>query len=153
MSHWRKPRSRISSILRAIGTTTILIALTLAVFRWKELKIAFTLYRAESLIRAAEAKARTTTGRLSGEPYASLDLAKTTPEDLGRAQILLLNLPTTPRTEYLQSLIDVGTRNWSQAAEKLSRLAGAKDADANVTNDLGVVFLQIASSDPLYLFK
>jgi CHAT domain-containing protein len=129
-----------------------LAVFVLAHYRWSDVRTAYSVYRAESLIRAAQLPGRRTLGRTNGAPYAAFRPDITTPDDLGRAEILLLRLPSTRRVRYLQSLIELNTRNLQRAASSLTDLS-AEQTDASVSNALGVAFLELADSDPLNLFR
>src|SRR5262249_13324391 len=107
MADWRKPGPKLTSALWAIGAGAILIALLLLVAKRGEIKADYALYRAENLIRFSQRSNRTTIGRLTRAPFAQLRSDITIPEDLGMAQIMLLNLPSSPKGTYLQALIDI----------------------------------------------
>src|SRR5215471_4475553 len=108
MADWRKPGPKITLALWAIGACIILIALLLLAGQPGKIKAAYTVYRAENLIRSSQRSRRTTIGRLTEAPFAQLNPDVAVPEDLGMAQILLLKLPSSPKVTYLQSLIDIG---------------------------------------------
>src|ERR1051326_8600459 len=129
MKHWRKPRIEFATLLKAAGTMAGLAVLTFLAFKPDVFGDSYATYRAERLIRSAEAQSRTTEGRLANAPYSRLTPNAALPDDLGRAQLVLLRLGNSPRTEYLQSLIDIGTKNWSRAATTLSGLVSRPDAD------------------------
>src|SRR5689334_13619382 len=118
----------LSSIARAAGAVIVLTALFVILLRYRNISEEYSLYRVERLIRASQSQGRNTLGRLSSAPYAPLNPERRAGDDLGQAQVLLLALPDSERNEYLQSLINIGTKNWNSAIEKLSKLAAEPDA-------------------------
>ncbi len=153
MNNWGQLSSRRADISKAAGIAVILAAFGLLLVRPSLLTEAYLSYRTDQLIRSAQSQSRSTHGRLFNAPYAPISATALVPDDLGRAQLYALRLPNSPVRDYLQSRIDIGNRNWKRAVQTLTKLASAQDADPRMLNDLGVVLLQLADDDPLYVFK
>src|SRR4051794_35867361 len=103
-------------LTKAAGAIMVLAAFCFCVIRSASFLDMYTAYRAETFIRIAQAKSRTTQGRLSGAPYAEINTMGPVPDELGRAQLLVFNLSASARKDYLQSLIDAGSRQWQRSA-------------------------------------
>jgi CHAT domain-containing protein len=136
----------------AVGISVVLTAIVFFCLRLSYFQNAYALYRAERFIRSSQSSVRTTLGRTSGAPYAKFSSEGSPANDLGRAELLILNLPHSERRDYLQSLVDLGTREWQLAAGRLQELAN-QNTTPQIANDLGVAFLQLSQRDAIYIFK
>jgi len=148
-----KFRRSVASFPQAAGLFVVLAAFIFVWYRLDSLRTEYVSYRVGRLIRSSETYRRTTKGRLFATPYAPYNKDTQADDDLGRAQLLLLNAEPSFRRDYLQALIHIGTRNWESAKAALTKLASVRPNDARLINDLGVVFLQVSDVDPMYLFK
>ena len=60
---------------------------------------------------------------------------------LAEAQLAVLSMPDSPRKQRLQSFIDVADWKLREAADTLHKLSEADPQDAELLNDLGVIYL------------
>src|SRR5690349_375023 len=106
----RKPNV-LSLLFGVAGILIILAALGFSAVKWRDLQDWYAQYRVENYIRHSQAASRNTAGRLSGAPYATYEPNVRFSDELGRAQLLSLRLPNSPRSHYLHSLIDIASAN------------------------------------------
>ena len=104
------------------------------------------------LIKSAYNARRPGGGRLAETPYVPLNAADRKPQlDLGRAQLYLLRHPDIQDRQRLQGMIYIATGE-SRAYIDSARTPDP-EPDASALNDLGVIFLALADSDPTYLLQ
>ncbi len=106
--------------------------------------------RAELLIRNSLAKIERR-GRLFGISTEKPD-GETRP-DLATAQRFLVGLPQSSQRQILQAYIHVCTQRWVRAAHMLEAQALLHPDNPVLANDLGVIYLELASDDVLYLIR
>ncbi len=97
---------------------------------------------------------RPTRGRLFGTPYASYASQPTPSTALNRSQLLLLTLPPdSPSFQRFDAHIDIATHRWRDAAGVLETLVKRSPNDPALTNDLGVVYLELGNEDASFLLQ
>src|SRR5262245_55545388 len=72
---------------------------------------------------------------------------------LREAQISVLSVGDPAVQQRIQSLIHLGTGNWTKAAEILTNLTSTEPNNAEFLNDLGVVYLSLGSQNAIFYFK
>ena len=98
---------------------------------------------------------RPTVGRLFEIPYASHASEEfTTSTALSRAQLLLLTLPKeSSQFNELEAYVNIASHRWKNAADTLENLVSLARREPGLTNDLGVVYLELGLQDPSYLIR
>jgi CHAT domain-containing protein len=86
------------------------------------------------------ASLRVGSARFSRAPAAHVDQARYR-EALAEAQLAVLSMPDSQRKQRLQSFIDVADGKLREAANTLHKLSEANPRDAELLNDLGVIYI------------
>lgn len=106
----------------------------------------------KQLIQESFSEARPSGGRLFSSSHAPITTDQAN-SAIGRAQLLLLQLPESPSTRRLQADIHIGSAGWSKAAEVLEALLEDRPYEWALNNDLGVVYLEMGREEAAYTFK
>src|SRR5262245_59968556 len=96
--------------------------------------------------------AKPETGRLFMSRAAGIPEAVYT-STLGDAQVAVLSMKDSFLRQRVQSLIDLGRRNWQKAATSLESLSEPTPEDSAILNDLAVAYLNLGDQDAIYYFK
>jgi CHAT domain-containing protein len=105
------------------------------------------------LIDAAYSGQRPGGGRLSGTPYAPLLHQASAAQELGKAQLLLLQQPRLKNHQTLQGLLYLAAGNWQKFVESTNQADPKTSGNAGALNNLGASFLALAGNDPAFLLK
>ena len=100
----------------------------------------------KQLIQESFSEARPSGGRLFSSSHAPITTDQAN-SAIGRAQLLLLQLPESPSTRRLQADIHIGSAGWSKAAEVLEALLEDRPYEWALNNDLGVVYLEMGREE------
>src|SRR5437868_9757962 len=109
----RKPESKRSKKIKAVLGVSLLTAFIFLLLKPAYFRDPYILYRAHSLLRQSQESTRNTYGRLSGTGWAPFVPSRKAPVELGRVQLMVLQLGNVNGAAYAQGLLDIGSSNWT----------------------------------------
>jgi len=130
-----------------IVTFSILVCLT-SIGLFLLARDGYSEHEIRKLIEPAYSHRRPGGGRLSAASYSSIDTSSLTGSDLGKAQILLLRQPDSPKRRTLQGFLYLAAGEWQEFVQLANSSLLQATNDSNLLNNLGVSLLALSEDNP-----